>query len=250
MKKHAEVHPRTSMCFSEGDNQNMKRFIFIIVILAFMAAPTLADLTPIVGPPSDPTEPSLIVVTNSHEPIMEHLYGAGNFTRIDDDFDQLWMNLDGGATATAKYAGATEGFGYIDAADTYHELFSITQGLNGYNPTSTPPGPQYTPGSDILPIFRLALSTPFGGGLFWSSQESDNTLNQDHMVTFLITGGASAGNYVVAWEVENLSSLSCDADYQDLVVEISNAVPVPIPGAILLGMIGLGAAGIKLRKFA
>jgi len=29
-----------------------------------------------------------------------------------------------------------------------------------------------------------------------------------------------------------------------------NFVPVPLPGAVLLGMLGLSVAGIKLRKFA
>ena len=32
--------------------------------------------------------------------------------------------------------------------------------------------------------------------------------------------------------------------------EIYMGTYVPVPGAVLLGMIGLGAAGIKLRKFA
>jgi hypothetical protein len=66
------------------------------------------------------------------------------------------------------------------------------------------------------------------------------------MVTWLIMGGSSKGNYVVAWEATDVG----DRDYQDLVVEISNASPVPVPGAILLGILGLGVAGIRLRKYA
>jgi len=39
-------------------------------------------------------------------------------------------------------------------------------------------------------------------------------------------------------------------DFTDMVVQMESIKPVPVPGAILLGLLGLSAAGIKLRKFA
>ncbi len=41
-----------------------------------------------------------------------------------------------------------------------------------------------------------------------------------------------------------------DKDYQDFVLMIESVEPVPVPAAVLLGMLGLGAAGLRLRKRA
>ncbi len=41
-----------------------------------------------------------------------------------------------------------------------------------------------------------------------------------------------------------------DRDYSDFVVMMESVTPVPVPGAILLGMLGLSAVGVKLRKYA
>jgi hypothetical protein len=39
-----------------------------------------------------------------------------------------------------------------------------------------------------------------------------------------------------------------DRDYSDFVVMMESVTPVPVPGAFLLGMIGLSAVGVRLRK--
>ncbi|HRS10287.1 MAG TPA: hypothetical protein P5242_04410, partial [Sedimentisphaerales bacterium] len=211
----------------------MKKGLWAVLVCVCLSAPAWADLTPIYATPTGNGEASLLVSSNSWAPILEHLYGAGNFVRIDDDFDQLWMNLNGGAKAEAKWAAATEGFGYIDGATggTYHELFEVAQGTNGY--LSSYSGT--TPGHATLPVFRFALDGHSFG--ISSSQESDNTGGSDHMVTWRVTN--KVNTYVIGWEVENLG----DRDYQDLVVEVSNVAPVPVPGAVLLGVLGLSVAG-------
>jgi len=41
-----------------------------------------------------------------------------------------------------------------------------------------------------------------------------------------------------------------DYDHNDFVFMVESINPVPVPGAILLGLLGMSAAGLKLRKFA
>ncbi len=41
-----------------------------------------------------------------------------------------------------------------------------------------------------------------------------------------------------------------DEDHNDFVFMVESINPVPVPGAILLGLLGMSAAGLKLRKFA
>lgn len=41
-----------------------------------------------------------------------------------------------------------------------------------------------------------------------------------------------------------------DRDYSDFVVMMESVTPVPVPGAVLLAMLGMSIAGVKLRKYA
>jgi len=62
------------------------------------------------------------------------------------------------------------------------------------------------------------------------------------MVPWQITGGPSAGNYVIAWE--DLYALG-DQDYSDLVVEVSGVSPyAPVPEASTLVLMGSGLSGL------
>jgi hypothetical protein len=141
--------------------------------------------------------------------VLDQLYGLKNLIRIDND--QIWANLDGGATVKAKFTARDEQtLCYIDANDVFHTIFTETG--NGFCVSSS----GTIPGKEILPAFRWGLRSSCHT---WSSQPIDNSDCGDHMVTWLIKGGPSAGNFVIAWE-----DFDClgDKDYQDLVVEIDN----------------------------
>ena len=100
-----------------------------------------------------------------------------------------------------------------------------------------------------------------GGGGFWYTDTSLNADLEDHMYAYQGTNtdtvqlpGKTAGlwtdnEFILAWEVGNID-LGADKDYDDLVVMVESVTPIPVPGAVLLGILGLGAAGWKLRKFA
>ena len=55
---------------------------------------------------------------------------------------------------------------------------------------------------------------------------------------------------VATWTNQDGSQGTSDWDYTDFVVMVESVNPVPVPGAVLLGILGLSAAGIKLRRFA
>ncbi len=61
----------------------------------------------------------------------------------------------------------------------------------------------------------------------------------------------TSGEYVLAWEdvaVSSWGSNDPEPDYNDLVLMIESVVPVPVPGAVLLGVLGLSVAGARLRR--
>jgi hypothetical protein len=182
--------------------------------------------------------------------VLDTLYGLSNIARIDDFSapvtDQIWYNPNGGAVAKAKYAGYQHDFGYFagTSGGTFVPLFYTGGGMSGYYTPGSEPSAIFTQ-VETGPLFRFGLDS-LGSAPVWSSRQDENPDGGlDHMATWLITGGPSAGNYVIAWE--DLYGLG-DMDFRDLVVEVSGVSPIPAPGAIVLGSIGLGFVSWLRRR--
>jgi hypothetical protein len=229
----------------------MKRLMFITVVCAFMAAPALADFTPVYdttwnpgvtppGPEMDlesglPTFPSAPNPGGGYAgagDLLDSLYGS--WTRIDDDFDQFWLDIDGGATITAKYTSSSLTLGYSLNENT---------GANWTSLGLTTPGQSTT--FDFADGDYFIWGVSGAGAIKWSNEALNG--GTDRIVTYRITqllDGSTPSEPTYVFGVED----GTDWDFQDLVWEATNVVPVP--AAVLLGILGLGVAGIKLRKFA
>jgi hypothetical protein len=91
------------------------------------------------------------------------------------------------------------------------------------------------------------------------SETSLNADGYDHMYAYagkndevqigdFAAGTWTPGEYVLAFE--DLYGTTSDWDYTDFVVMVESVIPVPVPAAVLLGILGLGVVGLKLRKHA
>lgn len=111
------------------------------------------------------------------------------------------------------------------------------------NLTNYPTGwgtPIYEMGTDNWIILDATLNSGSGGG---------------DMFAYIPNSLFDIGhNYVYLYSMFGVNN-SANATFEEWAVRLVNGtppeiVPVPVPGAILLGMLGLCVAGIKLRKYA
>lgn len=236
------------------------RMTAVIGLAAALASPAAAGFVPVSPPPGSEA---------SHIEILEGIYSPGTpwvelGTRTDptggavdftngtlealriDDFgvggplnvisssagdadDQLWTGGPISATAEARYAEYTQEFGYDLVGDglSYVKLFDLL----GYGLGVTGDGVVEFAADDVWAWCRA------GTGSTWSSDNNANSDTRDHLVTYELAGlQDNLKHWLLFWE-----DLPClgDADYNDLVVEIT-AVPEPCSAILLAGGLGLG----------
>jgi hypothetical protein len=253
----------------------MRKIILIAAVL-IAAQAAHADFS-YISPASSGTEPHLWqvldVVTGGGIGTSTNFLntGAGGL-RVDDRnagvIDQIWKDGVVTVTATSLFWG-----GLPNPGDTLGQQFMYDDDLSGAspsNPSSIIEDPGDT-GTFTLDEGQYFIMDDSGDSSHeaWSL-ESLNTQNKageyDRMVTFDVSGMDiytwTAGSYSsptttkIRTSVTGPAYIVCfdpgtaDTDFQDMVVLIEGANPVPVPGAILLGILGLSVAGVKLRKFA
>ena len=216
--------------------------ILLFVIFAYLvlglASSSYAALTPISYPTYYNERWLDVNKPNGQLSVLEYLFGANNWTRVDDATDSLWSaGSEANVRAVAKYAAYSQN---IWAGS--ENLFSVTSGNFASLTTGT------TAAINQAGEFRFLDKS---GGIDWSSIFGDNPDFRDHMVTFRITnhGGVnySVGDYIIAWEDRGNGG---DYDYNDMVFRLHNVSPAtPEPATMsLLGLGLLGLAGLKKKK--
>lgn len=188
--------------------------------------------------------------------------------------DAYWqIGAAGGAVSTLifKAPRGSDTFGIYDAADsaTKVEIFSGAAIPGDQGLVSIMANGDVRLGGTVKGHFLAGNNFGFyltsGDATFYS----DSALNGgiDHMLAFQGTGdnvqlpgGYAAGpwqanEFILAWEdggsqVNQVSFAAVAPDFADFVVMVESVAPVPVPAAVLLGLLGLGAAGLKLRRFA
>lgn len=215
----------------------MKRILFILVLSVFIAGPTLADLISSTG------------AVNYISPIPSDLsldkYESDTDIFVFDEMRNLTLtsalSVDIAVAGTYNDAGDLVGAGGIIGAGTIVNSYIVH-----VDPVGTPTGLVTYQGSITLSNKILGLIVNTSG------------LNNTDSVL-----GASGTSYDTStmrgleFTSQDQVELWVSPDGMAMTLKASNVLDnirvvelVPVPGAVLLGMLGLGAAGVKLRKFA
>jgi hypothetical protein len=161
--------------------------------------------------------------------------------------DQVWHDGFVSATAQAVYSQAPgKTFGYVAGASgtSYTKLFDV----GGYAYAVT--GSADSIDTRGMTWRWTETYQGFFGPTGHTSLESDNPNGLDKMVTYQINGLSDASKWTTWMLFFEDSDLGLDPetnDFNDMVIAVK-ATTVPVPGAMLLGALGLGLVGWYQRR--
>ena len=211
----------------------MKRLIFMIVVCAFLAIPVRADL-----------------IQNGSFEIGVTIPGGHISLPSGDSTSITGWTVIGGGVKVIDYINTT-----WTASDGVRSL-----DLNGYYATggvaqdiSTIPGNTYNVYFDMagnpdnLPMIKTmevsasGSPTPAGSFSFDITGKTRSSMGWTPMQWTFVAGATTT-------TLQFMSTVT--GTYNAWGPALDNVSVVPVPGAVLLGLLGLSAAGIKLRKYA
>jgi len=229
--------------------------ITVILVVVFGVTSIVGAVqTPIADSPDANNEPNLLGVNpypdNLNPSVLESLYGESNLRRVDDALDRAFRHTGDHAIVKAvarfNHPSIEEQFAYFDpSAGNWQTVLRFQR---------VPPNFLYPVGYVLPTVLDGVIPRSESGPVFEvrarsqiTSNPSHNPSGQDMLVTFEIVGVAGhpnnqIGNYVLAWEVFP----NTDMDYQDVVFELSGAVPVPVPEPTSCALIACGLLAAAL----
>ena len=220
----------------------MKGLIFFTMVSAFLAAPAMADLYGFYCITNN--NPTNAAIGEAQLTVDVTSYGTNQvlFTFLNagpqpSSITDVYFD-DGTLLAIAALIDEDENGGLAGVDFTQDSLETV-------HPPDLPGGESVSPEFDVTEYFKADSDTPPPTNGVNPEEYLGIIFNLQTGKTFAdVLDDLASGALRIGIHVQAIGTSGNSEAF------INNPSVVPVPGAVLLGMLGLGVAGVKLRKYA